>query len=180
MRAADILVKEHDAIMIVVDAAKAEAGRITATGNVNGKLIREMVEFFRNFVDKCHHGKEEKHYFPLLEARGIPRVMGPIGCMLSEHDMGRGETGAIVRALDAFEKGRAKATTELAQHLQAYAELLTAHIHKENEILFKLGDTVLTPKDQSDLIDSFETAEREEMEEGEHDRYRAWAQKLLK
>lgn len=178
MRAADVLVEEHDVIMKVVHAAKAEAARIAATGKANTKRIHEMTEFFRDFVDASHHGKEEQDYFPRLEARGIPRMMGPIGCMLTEHGIGRDEVAAIARALSAFEKGKPHAAAELAQHLEAYADLLAAHIHKENEILFKLGDTVLTDDDEADLIHNFNITDEEGIGDAKYRRYRAWAETL--
>jgi len=29
----------------------------------------QMLDFFRNFADACHHGKEETHFFPAMEAK---------------------------------------------------------------------------------------------------------------
>lgn len=179
MRAADILVKEHDEILNVVAAASKEASRIAKTGKVDTQLIGEMVDFFQQFVDKCHHGKEEADFFPLLEARGISRFMGPVGCMLTEHDIGRKEVRAIKRALDAHKKGRANAAAQLARHLAAYARLLAAHIYKENEILFKLADDVLTPQDQSDLLRNFEVTEQQNLGDVKLKRYRTWVKKLV-
>ncbi|MCC6154079.1 MAG: hemerythrin domain-containing protein [Candidatus Hydrogenedentes bacterium] len=178
MRAADVLVNEHDTIMKVVDAARNEAARISATGKANSKRIREMTEFFRDFVDACHHGKEEQDYFPRLEARGIPRVMGPIGCMLTEHGNGRDEVRGIADALNAIEQGDSGAAPELARHLQAYADLLTAHIQKENDILFMMGDNVLTAEDQADLVHNFDITEEESIGHAKYKRYQDWAKKL--
>lgn len=178
MRAADVLVNEHDTIMKVVDAARSEAARISATGKANAKRIREMTEFFRDFVDACHHGKEEQDYFPRLEARGIPRVMGPIGCMLTEHGIGREEVRGIADALDAIDQGNSGAAPELARHLLAYAELLTAHIQKENEILFMMGDNVLTAEDQVDLVHNFDITEEESIGHAKYKRYQTWAKQL--
>ena len=178
MRAADVLVNEHDIIMTVIGAAKHEAAQISATGTANTKRIREMTDFFRDFVDACHHGKEEQDYFPRLEARGIPRVMGPIGCMLTEHGIGREEVRGIADALDAIVQGDSGAAPELACHLQAYAELLTAHIQKENEILFMIGDNVLTAEDQSDLVHNFEIMEKESIGHDKYKRYQIWAKQL--
>lgn len=178
MRAADVLVNEHEIIMTVIDAARNEATRISATGKANTKRIREMTEFFREFVDACHHGKEEQDYFPRLEARGIPRVMGPIGCMLTEHGIGREEVRGIATALDAIEQGDSGAAPELAHHLQAYAELLTAHIQKENEILFMMGDNVLTAEDQADLVHNFDITEDESIGHAKYKHYQIWAKQL--
>ncbi|NUM53832.1 MAG: hemerythrin domain-containing protein [Candidatus Hydrogenedentes bacterium] len=178
MRAADVLIEEHEVIMKVVRAATAEANRIRATGKADTRLIRKMTEFFRDFVDSCHHGKEEQDYFPRLEARGIPRLMGPIGCMLTEHGIGRDEVSAIARALAAVEQGDSDAAPELARHLQAYSDLLTAHIRKENEVLFILGESVLTAEDQSDLLYNFKITGQESIGNAKYARYQDWAKQL--
>lgn len=49
----------------------------------NGKKIPESIllptlDFVKNFVDICHHGKEEDSLFPELERRGMPTCTGPI------------------------------------------------------------------------------------------------------
>lgn len=178
MRAVDVLVKEHDAILWVVAAAKREAAKIAKSGRVDGKRIREMIAFFQGFVDRCHHAKEERVLFPALEARGVPRYMGPIGCMVREHGLGRGEVEAMSAALEAYEEGRKTAAATLARHLAWYADLLTAHIERENEVLFKMGDRVLSAKDQAVLVDGFAAAEKDEMDKREYNRYTAWARGL--
>jgi len=51
--------------------------------------LKEMVNFFKLFADKCHHGKEEGMLFPEMEKVGITKENGPIGQMLLEHVEGR-------------------------------------------------------------------------------------------
>ncbi len=180
MRAADILEHEHEAVLIVIKAARGEAEAIDKTGQVNAQRIGEFTDFFRNFVDRCHHGKEEKHLFPRLEERGLPRDDGPIGVMLQEHELGRAEVRAIAEALTQLEQGDGDAAEAIKEHLLAYADLLEAHIQKENGILFPMGDRVLTPDDQQSLVDAFDAVEREEMGEGTHERYHQWIHELVK
>jgi hemerythrin-like domain-containing protein len=48
--------------------------------------LEESVNFLRHFADECHHFKEEKLLFPLMEEDGIPREGEPIGMMLVEHE----------------------------------------------------------------------------------------------
>jgi len=51
--------------------------------------LDQILEFLKVFVDKCHHGKEEKVLFPAMEEAGIPRQGGPISVMFYEHERGR-------------------------------------------------------------------------------------------
>lgn len=180
MRAADILEHEHEAVVIVIGAARKEVAHIDQTGQVNAGRIREMVDFFKNFVDRCHHGKEEKHLFPRLEERGIPREGGPIGVMLEEHQQGRSKVWALSEALRRLDQGDALAPDDVREHLAAYADLMIVHTRKENAMLFPMGDQVLTEEDQRSLIDAFDALEKQEMGEGTHERYHQWIHELVK
>lgn len=180
MRAADILEHDHEAVLVVMKAARNEAEAIKNTGQANAQRIGEFIDFFRNFVDRCHHGKEEKHLFLKLEERGVPRDRGPIGVMLQEHELGRDEVRAISDALTRLDNGDSRAAEAIKEHLLVYAELLETHIQKENRILFSMGDRVLTPANQQSLVDAFDAVEREEMGEGTHERYHQWIYELVK
>lgn len=180
MRAADILEHEHETVLVVTKAARREAEAIEETGQVNTQRIGKFADFFLNFVDRCHHGKEEKHPFPMLEERGVPRGGGLVGVILQEHELGRAEVRAIAEALTRLEQGDGGAAEAIKQHLLAYADLLEAHIQKENGILFPMGDRVLTPDDQQSLVDAFDAVEREEMGEGTHEHYHQWIHEIVK
>ena len=180
MRAAAILEHEHDAVLIVIRSVRKEADAMRQTGAANAQRIAEFADFFTNFVDRCHHGKEEQHYFPTLEQRGMPRQGGPIGVMLDEHEAGRAHVRAIREALGRMEQGDAGQAEVIEEHLREYCDLLEAHIQKENGILFPMGDRILSEEDQQALTDAFDAVEREEMGEGTHERYHEWIKTLPK
>lgn len=179
MKPTDTLKHEHKIVLAVLDGAEREARNIQATGKVDTDKVRKIVDFFRTFVDKCHHSKEERRLFPRLEERGVPRGGGPIAVMLYEHAQGRNETAAIADALNKFSGGDAGAAEALAEHLLAYAKLLREHIDKENNILFAIADRVLTPEDQDELSAAFEAIEAEEIGEGVHEQYHQFAHELM-
>jgi hemerythrin-like domain-containing protein len=85
MKPTEILSSEHRVIEQVLGCLE----KIIEQARQNGRLERQPAEdaiaFFRNFADRCHHGKEEAHLFPALEAQGFPRQGGPTGVMLHEH-----------------------------------------------------------------------------------------------
>ena len=94
----EILREEHELVLMVVEAMEREVASIEHTDHVNADRVANMVDFTRNFTDGCHHAKEEKILFPLLEQRD-PAAGGPVSVMLSEHDVGRQAVGAINGAL---------------------------------------------------------------------------------
>ena len=136
-----------------------------------------MIEFFTNFVDRCHHTKEEKHLFVKMEERGIPHD-GPIGVMLDEHDQGRRLVAAMRERLSAALALSEAATEALKADLVAYARLLRSHIDKEDNILYPMADSAFTAEDQRGLEEAFKKVESEEMGEGVHEKYHQLAHRL--
>jgi hemerythrin-like domain-containing protein len=174
-----ILRKEHDAILKMLDATEEAARRIEAGQAVAPETLEGLLEFFRLFADRCHHGKEEDLLFPLLESRGLPRHGGPTGVMLREHDQGRALVRQMVEAVEASKSGAGDAPARWAEAARAYAELLRAHIAKENDILFVMAENILSPEEQSHLAAEFDKLEVEKMGAGTHERLHAVMEKLV-
>jgi hemerythrin-like domain-containing protein len=180
MKSTDVLKHEHKIVLAVLEGAEREAQSIQATGKVDTDKVAKIVDFLRNFVDKCHHSKEEKRLFPTLQERGMPGDAGPIAVMMHEHALGRNEVAAIADALGRFTGGDTGAAQPLAEHLLAYAALLRGHIDKENNVLFAMADKVLSATDQEQLYKAFEVIEAEEIGEGVHEQYHQFAHELMK
>lgn len=170
-----ILVDEHEIILSVLDAVEAMTERSQST--FPRPFYEKALDFFASFADKCHHAKEEVHLFPLLEARGIPREHGPIGCMLHEHEEGRARLAAVRQALS--DAGRdPKAAQIVRGEMLAYVELLKQHIIKENQVLFPAGDHHLTAADRTALTQKFSCAQHSVLPPGAHQHYLALATEL--
>jgi hemerythrin-like domain-containing protein len=178
MTPTEILMHEHQIILLVLEGAEREARRIQETGSVHPETVDEMLDFFRNFADRCHHSKEEKLLFVRMEERGVPVQGGPIGAMLHEHDHGRNLVKTIASALPRAASGDSAATATVAESLLAYAQFLRAHINKEDSVLYPMADRLFTADDQRALFEAFERVEAEEMGEGVHEKYHELAHKL--
>jgi len=173
-----ILKHEHQVILLAMDAVEREARQIEATGSVRGDRVAQMLDFFPNFADRCHHAKEEKLLFVKMQERGMPAQGGPIAVMLHEHNLGRQFWATIREALPRAELGEAPAVQAVHDSLAGYAQLLRAHIHKEDTILFPMADNLFSAEDQRLLGEAFDRVEAEEMGEGVHERYHQMAHDL--
>ena len=171
MKPTDELKHEHEIILVALGAVEREMGHVQAGGPVPAETVAQMLDFFQNFADRCHHAKEENLLFPRLEQRGLPADTGPIPTMLSEHAQGRRLVRAAAGALPLARDGDPAAASALADALLAYVRLLRAHINKEDTVLFRMADAILTPEDQAELEAGFARIEAEEMGEGTHERY---------
>jgi hemerythrin-like domain-containing protein len=171
MLATDVLKNEHRAIEQMLDVVEVAASRLEACQEVPPDIFSQAADFFRNFADACHHAKEEDLLFPLLETRGLKREGGPIGVMLSEHEQGRAYVGAIAQAVERYADGDTSAAQTLVENSRGYVGLLRQHILKEDTVLFNMADNLLSPDDQSYLVEQFEQVETERIGPGVHERY---------
>jgi hemerythrin-like domain-containing protein len=177
MRPTEELMHEHEVILHVLKKAGIEAARLRSDA-VRPELIELMLDFFRNFADKCHHAKEEKHLFPLMEKKGLSHDSGPIAVMLMDHIEGRKRLSNIAGLLPAAKLGDKDAIQAVSENLAAYVDLLETHIAKENGVLFPMADHIFTENDQQSLEKEFLKVEEEETGEGVHEKYHHLAHKI--
>jgi len=154
-RPTEELTAEHRVIEGVLEALDRAAADAARTRVVPTAFLRDVVTFSRMFVDRCHHGKEERCFFPCLAKCGVPEEGGPIGMMLREHEQGRRLTGVIDDTLARYEDGRAT-LEDVLEPCREYVDLLRTHIDKETHILFPIGDAVAGDADDAGVRRCFE------------------------
>ncbi len=103
----------------------------------------------------------------------MKREGGPIGVMLMEHDAGRGHVRALSEGLDRLQRGDASAVAAIQASAGAYRDLLRAHIHKENNVLFPMADRLVPDDAAVRIAEQFEAIERDRVGEGKHEAYHA-------
>ena len=177
--ATQVLRKEHDAILPMLDATEHVAESLAAGASIPVHILSNAIEFFRLFADRCHHGKEEELLFPTLEKKGVSRAGGPIGVILMEHDSGRKFIAEMAEAAKAYESGDHEAGRKWATAAMNYSRLLRDHIAKENNVLFVMAERLLTPAEQQQLAAEFEQVEIQKMGAGTHERLHRLMESLL-
>lgn len=178
MKPTDVLIKEHDAILVMLEILKVISTRLENSEYVKPEHLPQIVEFIRVFADKCHHGKEENLLFISLKKAGMPVEGGPISVMLSEHDMGRNFVGEMDAAASAYARGSKSAARQFAKSALGYVALLSQHILKENKVLFPMADRMIPLAEQNQLVEDFEKVETDIIGEGTHERFHALLDQL--
>jgi hemerythrin-like domain-containing protein len=178
LKPSDILSNEHRVIEQVLNCLAKMADQTQQSAQIEARSAEQAIEFFRNFADRCHHGKEESHFFPAVEAKGLPRDGGPTGVMLHEHELGRLHVTGMSESVAASEAGDPAAAQRFVEHARAFITLLREHIHKEDHCLFQMADQVFTAADQERLLEAFARVESEDIGTGVHERYLQMAHEL--
>jgi hemerythrin-like domain-containing protein len=178
MKSVDRLIAEHDIIQRALAVLEKVVASIESGKPVPAEFPQWAPRFFSQFADKCHHAKEEDLFFPLLKERGIPEEGGPIGVMLHEHDVGRDCVRRMREASEADVFDGAK----FAAAAKEFIPMLQQHIFKENNVLFKMAEMVLSDVDDSEMDDKFAEVEQQRDLTGMHERYDAevarWEQEI--
>ena len=172
--ASNDLINEHKAIQIALNILEKIQERLEKNGEAYYKDIIDLLEFLKEFADKCHHGKEEGFLFPALEKAGVKKEGGPIGVMLMEHSKGR----ELIKKMQenilnnpVNKTGFIMATLEYVRHMRA-------HIEKENTVLFPMIDTRMSASEQKELFENFENHEEKIIGEGRHEELHALLDKF--
>ena len=147
---------DHVHILKLIDVMESIAKKQTPDID----QVREIVYIIKNYADGLHHAKEENIFFPMLGTKGFSSQQGPVAVMLLEHTEGRNFVKRISDSISDYEKGDTSALKEIFRNMLGYAELLRNHISKENNILFRMADKVLSEADQTDLLKMFSSEEK--------------------
>jgi len=170
------LVKEHDITLKMLDAASQEAAQIRKSGTLNAQRILKMHDFFTNFVDRCHHAKEERFYFPAARFYDGERIDRLVAELSNEHDYARTLLQEIAYMVERKEEPD---PTLVADRLDRYAEIIRAHIGKENQRLYPPTDLVLPEAEKDGMLAGFARIEKQELGAGFHKKYHDLAMEVL-
>jgi hemerythrin-like domain-containing protein len=173
----EMLEEEHHFIQKVVGAMAVMAERLEMGEEVDTETLQKMVEFMRTFADKCHHGKEETHLFPVLERKGVPVHGCPLAVLMAEHQRGRALVAGLATAAETYVRDGPSAKKPLQESLRGITSLYPDHIWKEDYLLFPMTNKILTQEEQKELYDKFEMVERT-IGAGVHHRFEQLAEKL--
>lgn len=174
-----VLRAEHQTIREALNFAEGVSVKIDRGGQASPEVLAKVMDFFRLFVDRCHHSKEEEILFPKLEEKGMSMSSGPLGVMLMEHERARGLIQEMSEAAEACKTDGDKAGKQWAHAAWDYSGLMQEHFGKEEEILFRMADNVLAPEEQDAIVIEFERLEAEKIGRGKHQEIAAMMKTLI-
>jgi hemerythrin-like domain-containing protein len=162
------LYEEHRGILEGLKILEALTREGKSHGKVDGKDLVRLIEFFKVFADKCHHGKEESLLFPHLMSVHVGQEDANVKPLLEEHTQGR---KLIQKIEKTIKKNYRVDLIEFIPTAEQYIKLLRNHIEKEDQYLLPKAKNVLSSKDQEALIRDFNKFEDQVMGKGVHERF---------
>jgi hemerythrin-like domain-containing protein len=145
------LENDHVQILRLIEVME----HITQFENPNVEHFELVVKVIREFADGLHHAKEEQLLFPLLVLKGFSNESGPVAVMLHDHAEGRNFVKGMVENISLNKQGESGALKAIYSNMLGYADLLKKHIAKENTVLFRIADNLLTIAEQESLLLDF-------------------------
>jgi hemerythrin-like domain-containing protein len=108
------------------------------------QLIREGVDFIRSYADKFHHAKEEDILFKYFDPN-----LDMVTVMCEDHKTARNHVKTIVEAVESKDR------ETVVRHLNAYRDLLSQHIKREDEIMLPWMDKQLSVTQVGEMFSKF-------------------------
>ncbi|MDP3542312.1 MAG: hemerythrin domain-containing protein [Elusimicrobiota bacterium] len=173
------LMNDHQTILRMLRALNGMCLRLGEGKPVTTDDLGAALDFIKVFADYAHHGKEEDLLFPAMEEAGFPRDGGPIAVMLMEHAQGRAYVQALAAALERVRAGETAALKDAARAASGYSALLSAHIGKEDNILYPMAMEALPEARWETLKTEFARIEAERMGPQRRAVYEALVERLL-
>lgn len=151
------LENDHVHILHLIDVME----KMASLDTVNVSDAEEVVDLIRNFADGLHHAKEESLLFPKMVEKGYSLQTGPVAVMLQDHEQGRVFVKGMVEGILQYKSGNKESLPTIFENMMGYAQLLRHHIAKENNVLFRMADNVLSDNEQQVLLSEFERLARD-------------------
>ncbi len=169
----ELLKAEHHVIHVVLCAMEKVSAQLAAGRSVGRDFWHRVVDFVQNFIDGCHHQKEEEVLFPLLLGRARSERVGPIVAMKHEHVEGRALKDSLCHAANGSDPDKLCAAAE------TYILLLREHMAAEEQGLFEM-DRRITAGRAERMRNEFRRVDRETLGAGGYDGYLELAREICR
>jgi hemerythrin-like domain-containing protein len=160
---------EHGIIRVMLRVLEKICGKIESGETVPAEHFWQVLTFISEFVDKCHHGKEEKFLFPVMRESQFPDEHALVDELMEEHAAGRNF------ALGMAEAMKVKDFVCFSQNARGYISLVDRHIDKENNVFFPMAEKTLSNEKKNEMEVGFEDFEKNVIGEGRHNELREMA-----
>jgi len=156
MEVTHVLMAEHRVIARMVELMGKELGGEALSGRANQVFIYSAVDFFKNYTDTTHHGKEEGILFKRLEGKSLlPAHKAVMEQLVREHNVARGEVKGLYDAAQRYERGDLDALSHISAHLKRLISIYPPHMELEEKHFFADALGYFSPGEKEQMLDDF-------------------------
>ncbi len=172
MNSIELMVEEHKYIMRMLKVVRNASNEILNGEDICYDDFEKMIDFIRKFADTHHHGKEEQFLF-----KEMVDNLGTMGTnlvkhgMLVEHDWGRLFISELSAALERVKSGDKESRLDVIANAVGYANHLTRHISKEDEVVYTFAEKQLDTDILERINKQTQVFEEEATKQGIQDYY---------
>jgi hemerythrin-like domain-containing protein len=160
MKPIDSLMMEHRVIERMLALLKTEHQEIIERGEANYHFIDMALDFFATYVQRFHHGKEEKILFRELGGKALsPEDKKMMDDLMKEHVFTR-------NTMDKFRNARELRDTdkdslkEIVKCMETFIKWYPVHIEKEDKHFFIPSMEYLSMQEQTAMLEEFREFDR--------------------
>lgn len=145
--------REHRLIEQIITPLRTELKHISHQNMAHPSFIYNVVDFFKTYADRYHHGKEEDILFKELRKKELaPDHMRIITELEEEHRFARRTVGALVEATEKWSQGDYDALPIISDNLRKLVELYPQHIEKEDKHFFFPCQEYFTKEEREKIL----------------------------
>ncbi len=155
MRPIGSLMVEHRVIERMLALFNHEHTKIAKDGEIDRAVIDVGIDFFATYVERFHHGKEEKILFRELKNKPLSAEHKQvIDDLIKEHLFSR-------NALEKLRNARGRlgtekdALSEIAKCIETIVKWYPVHIEKEDKHFFFQSMVYLSLQEQAAMLEEF-------------------------
>jgi len=141
-----IIRDEHQTISAVLHGMEYLVREIRAGKKIEPRVFHAMLYYLDTFGERVHHPKEDRYLFGIIRQRST-EAGTLIAILEEEHAAGAAAIRRLTQAMIRFEEGGDKEFAAFEREVHNYAESYRNHMRREEEQLFPLARSLLTPFD---------------------------------
>jgi hemerythrin-like domain-containing protein len=150
------LMWEHRLIEQLIKGVEQVLPQIDLVKGVEPVFIDTIVDFFRVYADRTHHGKEEDILFKALQKKPMSaddQIM--MEELVEDHRKARTGVGDLVAAKEKYIAGNAQALETIKEKLSFLIGFYPGHILKEDKAFFINTEKYFSPEELDELLNQF-------------------------
>ena len=152
----EVLISEHKLILQTVELVKKETKKVDANKKVDPLFIGTIVDFFRTYADRFHHGKEEGILFSELSRKQLNEAHNKMmNELVMEHAFARRTVTELEHANELYVLGKPDAVEKVLELLDTLVHLYPMHIDKEDNNFFFPVMAYFSEHEQKEMLSSF-------------------------